>query len=94
MPKYLPINCLFRCIIDKYYSRLDFQLTDPVRLLDEALARLILDGHPDVPAEKPPTDQGPPPVTKPGSPGAAGRLPANCTGSVGAAGPAARKINP
>ena len=45
MPKYLPINCLFRCIIDEYYSRLDFQLTDPVRLLDEALARLILDGQ-------------------------------------------------
>ena len=45
MPKYLPINCLFRCIIDKYYPRLDFQLTDPVRLLDEALARLILDGQ-------------------------------------------------
>ncbi len=47
MPKYLPINCLFWCIIDEYYydSRLDFQLTDPARLLDEALARLILDGQ-------------------------------------------------
>jgi len=47
MPKYLPINCLFWCIIDEYYyySRLDFHLTDPVRLLDEALARLILDGQ-------------------------------------------------
>lgn len=47
MPKYLPINCLFWCIIDEYYyySRLDFQLTDPVRLLYEALARLILDGQ-------------------------------------------------
>ena len=47
MPKYLPINCLFWCIIDEYYydSRLDFHLTDPVRLLDEALALLILDGQ-------------------------------------------------